>query len=283
MNELRSLEMPLEAADGHAFTLLARLPEQPVASLLWLPALGVAARHYLPFAESLAKRGVAVFLHEWRGNGSSDLRPSRTRDWGYRQLLTLDLPTSEAAMLDALPEAAPGAARIIGGHSLGGQLACCRLALAPDTARRLWLVASGAPYWRAFPPPTRYWLPLVYRFLPWLSDRCGALPGRRIGFGGEEARSLIHDWAATALSGRYATPDGDLDLDGSMSQLAPAVRAVVLAEDWLAPASSLRFLLSKMPRARVSTVELDAQALGVSADHFGWMAQPARVAEALLD
>src|SRR3546814_668932 len=88
-----------------------------------------------------------------------------------------------------------------------GQLACCRLALDPHAASVLWLVASGAPYWRAFPPRTRWWLPLVYRFLPWLADACGALPGRRIGFGGNEARGLIRDWSRTALSGRYAATD----------------------------------------------------------------------------
>src|SRR3546814_2481627 len=94
--------------------------------------------------------------------------------------------------------------RVIGGHSLGGQLACCRLALDPQAASAVWLVASGAPYWRAFPPRPRWWLPLVYRFLPWLADACGALPGRRIGFGGNEARGLIRDWSPPALSGRYA-------------------------------------------------------------------------------
>src|SRR5690606_13047591 len=158
--------LALEAGDGHRFELLARAPDSPVASLLWLPALGVAARHYLPFAEALAARGVAVFVHEWRGHGSSSLRAGHDCNWGYRELLLQDLPQSEAAIDAALP----GVPRIIGGHSLGGQLACCRLALAPTSASRLWLVASGSPYWRAFPLPHRLMLPLVARFLPWLSD-----------------------------------------------------------------------------------------------------------------
>ena len=81
----------VQATDGHQWTLLVRQPtEPPRMHLLWLPALGVAARHYLPFAEALAARGVAVYLHEWRGNGSSSLRPSHTQDWGYRELLELD-------------------------------------------------------------------------------------------------------------------------------------------------------------------------------------------------
>src|SRR3546814_4156714 len=117
-------------------------------------------------------------------NGSSALRPGRDHDWGYRELLTADLPASEQA-IDSLLPALP---RVIGGHSLGGQLACCRLALDPHAASVLWLVASGAPYWRAFPPRTRWWLPLVYRFLPWLADACGALPGRRIGLDRKSTR-----------------------------------------------------------------------------------------------
>lgn len=273
-----SHSLDVQADDGHRWQLLAAIPRHPRSRLLWLPALGVAAKHYLPLAQELAARGVAVFVHEWRGNGSSSLRPARGSDWGYRELLTLDLPASEAAVaayLDGLP-------RIIGGHSLGGQLGCCRLALAPHSAQQLWLVASGAPYWRAFPPRTRWWLPLVYRFLPWLADRHGYLPGHRIGFGGREARCLIRDWARTALSGRYAASGMTLDLDAAMAALAIEARAVVLAHDWLAPVGSTRFLLSKLPQARHRLDVLDAISLGTHADHFGWMKRPEAVAEALL-
>jgi predicted alpha/beta hydrolase len=199
MNESVAVQ-PIELdaqSDGHRWTLLARIPANPQASLLWLPALGIAAKHYLPFADALAARGIAVFLHEWRGGGSSNLRADRGTDWGYRELLMEDIAASEALVVQHTPEVA----RIIGGHSLGGQLACCRLGLSPATAQRLWLVASGAPYWRAFPLRTKWFLPFVYRFLAWLADRHGALPGRRIGFGGQEARGLIRDWSRSGLSG----------------------------------------------------------------------------------
>src|SRR6187402_450669 len=95
---VRAQDIPLRSNDGHAWSLLARIPDRPRASLLWLPAMGVAARHYLPFAEALAARGVAMFVHEWRGNGSSTLRAVRVQDWGYRELLTTDLPASEVAV-----------------------------------------------------------------------------------------------------------------------------------------------------------------------------------------
>ena len=88
----------VKAADGHRFRLLLRTPQMPRASLLWLPALGVAARHYLPFAEALSARGVAVFVHEWRGHGSSTQRAGRHCDWGYRELLDIDAESHEFSL-----------------------------------------------------------------------------------------------------------------------------------------------------------------------------------------
>ena len=263
----------LEAEDGHRYELLACIPDAPQRSLLWLPALGVAARHYQPFAQALARRGVAVFLHEWRGHGSSHLRAGRDGDWGYRELLTRDVPASEAA----IAAATPGLPRIAGGHSLGGQLACCRLGLDPRAFDALWLVGSGAPYWRAFPLKYRLWLPLAYRLLPWLAERAGSLPGRRLGFGGNEARGVMRDWSGTATSGRYATA-GLGDLEPTMASADVQVRAALLADDWFAPASSLRHLLSKLPAAGSEVGMLDRDALGVAADHFQWMKSPEHVA-----
>lgn len=264
----------ITAHDGHRFELLARVPPHPRRTLLWLPALGVAARHYLPLAEAFAAEGTAVFLHEWRGNGSSSLRAGGGVDWGYRALLLGDIPASEAAVAAA----APGLPRVLGGHSLGGQLACCRLALSPGAADGAWLVGSGSPYWRAFPWPHRPLLPLAYRFIAWLAARNGVLPGRRIRFGGNEAAGLIRDWACTATSGRYAAAGIESDIEQGLVQVHARIRAVALARDWMAPPSSLRFLLSKMPSADTATTVLDAATLGVPADHFAWMKAPAAVA-----
>jgi predicted alpha/beta hydrolase len=281
--DLSSEVLPLATADGHEWELLAWTPSQrdapqPHSTLLWLPAMGIAAKHYRPFAEAMAARGIATFVHEWRGNGSSNRRASRQQDWGYAELLNIDLPTSESAIAGRFPEAV----RIIGGHSLGGQLACCRLALAPDSAQRLWLVATGAPFWRAFPASSRYWLPWVYRFLPWLADRRGVLPGRRLGFAGQEARGVIHDWSRTALSGRYAAANLEADLECALRELDVDVDAVLMQHDWFAPLSSLQFLLSKLGGSRVRVNVLDDVAMGARADHFEWMKQPAPVVDRLI-
>ncbi|MGN6153022.1 MAG: alpha/beta hydrolase family protein [Lysobacteraceae bacterium] len=270
--------LPVVAADGHRFRLLLRRPATPVATLLWLPALGVAAKHYLPFAETLSARGVAVFVHEWRGHGSSDVRAGHDRDWGYRTLLEDDLPAALAAMRAASPDVP----RIVGGHSLGSQLATCLLALRPDAAQRLWLVAGGAPDWRSFPAPRGWLLPLAYRFAPWLADRNGHLPGRTIGFGGREARGVIRDWARSGLSGRYAGTGMTVDLEAALAGVRVDVDAVRMADDWLVPSGSLEWLLGKLAPTAVHRHVLDAARLGTRADHFAWMRRPEAVADALV-
>ncbi len=275
---VHALEIPLATDDGHRYQLIARIPPQPRASVLWLPALGVAAWHYLPLAEALAARGIAVFLHEWRGNGSSSLRASREVDWGYREILTQDIRCSHAAM------AGHGDAptRIIGGHSIGAQLAACYLALHPQAFQTLWLVASGSPYWRNFPTPKRYLFPLAFQFVPWIADRHGLLRGRRYGFGGDEARTLTRDWASVGLSNRYAAAGMEIDLEAELSKLTVDAHGVLLAQDWFAPRRSMQALLDKLPHARARISVLDDRELGVRADHFAWMKQPGAVVEALL-
>lgn len=274
---MRQLVLPVEAGDGHRAELIARIPDAPRTRLLWLPGMGLPARQFIPFADALAERGVAVFLHEWRGIGSSNLRAGDGKDWGYRALFA-DIRASEA-----VAEAhAPDLLRVIGGHSLGGQLACCRIGLQPDAADAIWLAGSGAPYWPAFPVRTRFGLPLAYRFLPWLARRNGYMPGRRIGFGGNEAVGVIEDWSLTAMRGRYAAKDVDADLEAGMATFTGDIRCVIFKDDWLAPPSSARFLTGKLPNARVAATTLDAQALGTKADHYAWMKRPGAVAEWLV-
>ncbi|WP_395681871.1 alpha/beta fold hydrolase [Dokdonella sp.] len=251
---------------------------QPVPAardvLLWLPALGVAARNYLPLARELAGRGVAVALHEWRGNGSSDRRAARAQDWGYRELLEYDIAASRLALRTALPRA-----RLwLGGHSLGGQLATLAAALAPESVAGLVLVASGSPYWRWF---RHAWLILpIYLAVPRIASVCGYFPGRRLGFGGREARGVMADWARSGRSGRYVARGVRQDLEAALARVGMPVLALRLEDDWLGPKASLDWLLGKMPAAPQEALVVGAQDLdGAPADHFGWMKKPSMIAQ----
>lgn len=246
----------------------------PARALLWLPALGVGAHRYLPLAQALAACGIAVALHEWRGTASSDLRPRRGRDWGYRELLTQDLPASLEAARAALPQARWA----IGGHSLGGQLAALRLALAPDDADALVLAGSGSPYWRTFPRPQAWTVRAVQTLFPLVARLRGHYPGRRFRFAGDEARGVMADWAASGRTGRYAVAGMAFDFETALRTLTQPVYALRFAEDPLGPLASLRWLLDKLSSAPRRSDALDSAMLGVCADHFAWMKQPEAVA-----
>lgn len=269
----REQRLRVRSADGAEADLHLLVPDAPVERLLyWLPALGVAARHYIPFGQALAQRGVAVALHEWRGAGSSDRRAGRRVDWGYRELLQLDL----SAGRDAL-EAHCGGARIaLGGHSLGGQLAVLHVALEPGGVERVMLVASGSPWWRCFPRPRL--MQAACRAVPLIARTLGRFPGRRLGFGGNEARGVMTDWARSGRTGRYEVDGMEEDLEGLMGELELPVHAWRLAADWLGPAASLDWLLAKLPRASREVAVLGAEDLGVEADHFSWMRAPGPMA-----
>ena len=271
--------LPLAMTDGARAELLCVAPDGvPRAAVYWVPAMGVPAKHYLPLAAALATRGVAVALHEWRGIGSSSLRAGRRSDWGYRELLEIDLPAGLAAMRARWPQARPW----LGGHSLGGQLACLYAALHPDEVTGLALVASGAPYWRRFRRGVV--IGLAYALAPVLATLLGHLPGRRIGFGGNEARGVAADWARSGRTGRYAAAGMDTDFEQHLAALERPVLALRLRDDWLGPAASLDWLLGKMPHApRRHELVLPDELAGQPADHFGWMKAPAAVAARLAD
>jgi len=272
-----AIVVPVAIADGARSELLLVLPAQAPSSLLyWLPAMGVGARHYLPLAQALADRGIAVALHEWRGIGSSNRRAGRRCDWGYRELLQQDLPAGVAAAR----ERCPNLPCVLGGHSLGGQLASLYAGLHPQAFAGLALVASGSPYWRRFRRGA--WIGLAYALAPVLAGLVGHLPGRRLGFGGNEARGVIADWSRSGLRGRYAAAGMDEDIEALLARLRLPIRALRLCDDWLGPKASIDWLLGKMPESPREVMAISAADQGgVPADHFAWMKAPQTIAARL--
>lgn len=271
--------LPLAMADGARVELLCVAPAGELREVVyWLPAMGVPAKHYLPLAAALAARGVAVALHEWRGIGSSSLRAGGRSNWGYRELLEIDLPAGMAAMRAHWPQARPW----LGGHSLGGQLACLYAGLHPADLAGIVLVASGAPYWRRFRRGAL--VGFAYVLAPVLAALLGHLPGRRIGFGGNEARGVTADWARSGRRGRYAAAGMATDFEQRLAALELPLLALRLRDDWLGPAASLDWLLGKLPHAlRRHELVTPDELGGQPADHFGWMKAPEAVAARIAD
>lgn len=268
------------SGDGAEADLHVSRAQDSRFGLLWLPALGVTARHYLRLAETLAARGVSVAVHEWRGGGSSNRRASRRCDWGYRELLEFDIPAS----LDVARKALPGTRWIMAGHSIGGQFACLHAALDARSSEGIALVACGSPYWKTFPPGRRWMLRLVppaVRLVTWLY---GYYPGKRIGFAGSEARTLMRDWAETARTGNYARYLQGFDHERSLRGYVGPLLDIRMAQDALCPQASSERLLGKLPGSDVRRVGLSAGDFeNGQASHFSWMKEPGPVAREIAD
>lgn len=265
-----TLVEPLVSSDGARSELIFKQPDNyPSQVMYWVPAMGVPAKHYLPLAEALATHGIAVALHEWRGIGASDRRAGRHVDWGYRQLLDADLRAGMTAARAHWPQARFW----MGGHSLGGQLSCLYASLHPRDVAGIALIASGAPYWKQF--PFGRLIRMAYALASPLARVVGYLPGRRIGFGGNEARGVIADWSRSGLTGRYSARGMEADFERQLAALELPVLGLRLRDDWLVPPPSLQWLLDKMPDApRQVSVVTPEQLAGQPADHFAWMKAP---------
>lgn len=247
--------------------------------LLCLPAMGAAAGYYAPFAQALAAAGLGMAaLLDLRGQGTSTARARAGHDFGYREILELDLPAAIARLRKVL-----GARPLyIVGHSLGGQLGLFGAARPGARPDGLVLIAAGTAYWRDWPAHQRRRARLGFvavrtaaRLLPWY-------PGTRLGFGGDQPRRLMRDWGRVTREGRYAPEGSAFDYEGAVRALALPVLSIGIGADPIAPESAREALLARVPRSAVSRVELG----GVREHtpwkrHFSWARRPGEVAGAI--
>jgi predicted alpha/beta hydrolase len=270
--------LQVQGQDGAKARVQLHVAESPRALLYWLPALGVGIGPNESFADALAERGIAVALHEWRGLGQSDRRAARRCDWGYRELLEVDIP----AGLDAVQAELAGLPRWMGGHSLGGQLALIHAARQASQYEGAMLVATGQPHWRGFDGARAAMVLAFASAIPGITALAGYFPGSRLRFAGREAAGLMCDWAGTALRGDYRVRSYGGELDTALAGYRGRVLALRMREDWLAPKRSLDRLRELTPEAAWQVAELGRESFATRRpDHFGWLREPGSVVEQL--
>jgi predicted alpha/beta hydrolase len=243
--------------------------------LVLLPAMGVPARYYRPFAEALYGQGFAVVAADLRGNGASTPRPGRASRYGYAELVG-DI----AAIRDLLCErdgvdhvdcaqGVPARPLLLAGHSLGGQLALLHAALTGGAGLAgLVLLTAAPPYWRDYPAPVRYGLLPYAQGIGAASTLLGVWPGW--GFGGRQARRVMTDWAATARDGRFRPVDG-VDPEPAIAELKTPVLAVSVEPDKFIPRAVVDSFVARLAAAPVEREHYTAEHLGAPVDHFKWV------------
>ncbi|MEV1287876.1 alpha/beta fold hydrolase [Micromonospora sp. NPDC049679] len=240
------------------------------------PAMGVPARYYRPFAAALRAAGLAVVVADLRGTGASTPAPSRLSGYGYAELVA-----DVGAVLDAVKPQRDGRRTLLLGHSLGGQAAALHLALTGDrTVDGLVLVASGVPYWRAFPGPRGYGV------LPYTQGIAATAALLRVwpgwGFGGRQARGVIRDWAYAARTGRFPAIDG-VDAEAALATVLTPVFAVSVDDDQYTPPRTLDHLCAKLAAAPVRREHYTTAQAGAPTDHFTWVRASVPLAARIAD
>ena len=266
------------AADGVSFnlTLTPQAEDSDLPVVLCLPAMGVPARKYMPLSEALHERGLSNALFEWRGIDSSSVRASRKLNFGYYELLHHDLSVA----VDAVRQIYPNRPIYFLGHSLGGQLGLIYMTENPDKISGLIGVATGLPYYKAWPFPQDIGLWVASKLVRFVAACYGYYPGKRFGFAGREARQVMQDWAYSVIHGDYQINGSEAKIPASEVHQDLRALMITIDKDILAPVGSAKQLGDKLARSRVDYEHLVAKDfIGDSLGHFNWMKEPGPIVE----
>ncbi|MFE0175847.1 alpha/beta fold hydrolase [Streptomyces sp. NPDC059002] len=242
----------------------------PAPAVLIVPAMGTPARFYRHFAHQLHDEGLTVLTVDLRGQGETTphVTDRAAADHGYRTIVEEDLPAVVAAIR---AELGPEPPLHLLGHSLGGQLALVHAALGVGPGvDGVALVASGSVWYRAYGRLRGPALLLGELSIVALSTVLGRWPGARLGFGGNQTKGVMRDWARQGRTGRYAAKGSVLDYEAALGALALPVLAVSVEDDTFAPSGAIDHLVGKVPRARLTRRHYTVQEAGGRLDHFAW-------------
>lgn len=262
---------------GHRLAVRAALIDPGAPVLVLLSGMGTPARYYRPFARRLNDEGMSVVLVDLRGQADSTPRNGRNGGrHGYRELVEDDVP----AVLRAARKLVPEATLLLGGHSLGGQIALLAAAHDPTDVAGVVLLAAGNVHWlgHGLVRGLRY---LVAAELFTTTARLlGYWPGERFGFGGAQPVQVMRDWAANGRQGRYVISGSDQDYEQLLRTLALPVLAIDVDGDTLAPPGSVTRLVNKVPNADVRrwTLPADPARPADGKAHFRWIKRSEPVA-----
>lgn len=265
----------ITTSDQHQYQLrVSRIENADAPAVIIFPAMGVQASYYDNFAKALNDAGMHSIIHELRGCGSSNQKPKNGDNFGYVDLVETDWSTT----IDWVAQEFPQSRRLLLGNSLGGQLSALHLAAHPTSADGLALIASCSVYYRAYGNKTVSTL-LGTQVMNAVGHVLGYVPGKKLGFAGNEAKDLVSDWAKQARTGRYEPKGAAQNYEGAMKGLSKPLLALPISNDKLAPEAAVKHLVGKLPACPLTFEVLTAEHIGSSRlTHFSWGKHPGTLA-----
>ena len=262
----------IQYSDGALSKVATFSASDPTAvTFVCLPAMGVRASYYQLFANHLRMKGFNVITADWRGQGHSSVRASRTTDFGYERIVA-----DVKELMVYADEWFPNTKKVIIGHSLGGQIGSLLAARYPELTTGLILVTSGSVYHKAWDQSTALKLRLAGVALYPISRVIGYFPGIKIGFGGKEARTVMKDWCYTALHGKYKLAYSTYDYEQSLQELSKPILSISVENDYLASKLAVENLYRKFnTTSAIEHVHLSSNETNIEPlTHFSWAKQP---------
>ncbi|MEL6252753.1 MAG: alpha/beta fold hydrolase, partial [Bacteroidota bacterium] len=236
------------------------------------PAMGVRASYYEVLAKQFADQGFNACTIDYRGTGASSLRASRKVNFGYEDLIR-DLKEVVAK----LREEFPSNKMVLLGHSLGGQIGGVALSRYPGMLDGLVLIASCMVYWKGWEDAGSGRVKLVVNLFPIIAKLVGYFPGKQVGFGGREARTVMRDWGINGTKGIYQPTGSTFDYEEALKKFSTPVLAMSLEGDSFAPQNAVGRLVSKLgPDSQNKKYRhISAQEAGMEKlTHFNWAKEP---------
>lgn len=245
--------------------------EKSDITLICLPAMGVRASFYDTFAENLNSLNYNVITTDWRGQGKSSVRASRSTNFGYENIIG-DIKET----IDYADTWFPNTKKVIVGHSLGGQLGSLYASRYPEEISGLVLITSCNVHYKGWEKGTAMKLRFAGNLFYPVSKVIGHFPGIKIGFGGKEARTVMKDWCNNALNGKYEITNSDYDYENALDKLSKPVLSISVESDILASKRAVENLYKKFgTSSTISHLHLNSSETGISPlNHFSWAKEP---------
>jgi predicted alpha/beta hydrolase len=256
----------------------AASPGSPV--FLFLAAMGVEARYYLPLVGCLAATFRApVALADFRGQGEN-LRRNGPSEFGYREVLEFDLP----AIVARLNRLYPDRPLYVVGHSIGGQFATLLASQHAERIRGLVLLASGTAHYRCWRGIQRWRYYAFIQLIRIVTMILGRYPGSRLGFGGDQPFRFMMDWLAHATTGRYEPIGSEVPYEAGLRSVRLPVLSISVAGDAVAPAEAVDELLRKLAIADIRRISVPGiQRHDTWKRHFSWAREPEEMVSTIRD
>jgi len=218
----------------------------------------------------MADKGYLCCTSDFRGHGTSSIRPKSGTDFGYFEMIEQDFESA----IDALLNYAESDKIYLGGHSLGGQLSCLYSgSRAKDLSwlSGILLIASctiSSKGWPGFQGIAMRIIPFVFSMTARL---LGYFPGKKLQFAGTEAKQQILDWAQSGIDGFYQPKGYSEMLEPLMAMVQVPLVSISYEGDNYAPKAAVDHLVSKMSDCYIYRRHLTVDNYPKAVlDHFKW-------------